>query len=217
MRTPDEINACMENVYQTMDEDDIPWNRAVPPEILMNLIDSAGIKPCTALDIGCGTGNYSLYLASRGFQVTGVDVSKTAIQIANDKASAQKSSAHFISVNMIEEKINIKGTFRFINEWMVLHHILPASRRAYLKNICKLLPQKGKYLSISFSESDRQFGSPPEGKTRKSPLGPVIYCASLDELSDYFKSDFNILTRRLTTIPGKQGKHTVNYLLLEKR
>lgn len=217
MKTPDEIHACMEDIYQTMEEADIPWNRAAAPDILVDLVDSSAIQPCTALDIGSGTGNYSLYLASKGFQVTGVDVSQTAIQIANNKASELNSSARFVSLNMLDEEIELNSTFEFINEWMVLHHILPLSREVYLKNICRLLAPHGKYLSVSFSEADRQFGTPPEGRNRKSPLGPVIYCATLDELADFFAPEFHIVSKQLTKIPAKQGQHTVNYLLLEKR
>jgi len=38
------------------------------------------------LDLGCGTGNHSLRLAERGYQVTGVDRSKEMLDIAKEKA-----------------------------------------------------------------------------------------------------------------------------------
>ncbi|MEW6244201.1 MAG: class I SAM-dependent methyltransferase [Bacillota bacterium] len=44
-----------------------------------------GIK---LLDVGCGTGNYALELARMGVQVTGVDVSRAMLDVAERKAGA---------------------------------------------------------------------------------------------------------------------------------
>ena len=217
MKTAQEINARMEEIYKSMSEEDIPWNRAEPPEILTDLVTSGRLDPCKALDIGCGTGNYSLYLAMNGFDVTGVDVSESAIAIAKSKASQQKYSILFKVVNILDDISLIDDSFEFVNEWMILHHILPQDRNQYLNNVCSLLKPGGKYLSVSFSEADKQFGSPPEGKLRKSPLGPTIYCADIDELENFFSPHFKISTKEITRIPGRQGEHTVNHLFMEKR
>lgn len=42
----------------------------------------ADLKPGTALDLGCGEGADAVWLASRGWQVTGVDISATALERA---------------------------------------------------------------------------------------------------------------------------------------
>ena len=217
MKTSHEINARMEEIYGSMREEEIPWNRTKPPQILVDLVASGRVQPCRALDIGCGTGTYSLYLASQGFEVTGVDVSASAIRIAAGKALQQNSPARFANVNMLDDVSGVGGPFDFAKEWMILHHILPQDRQAYLKNVCRLIREGGKYLSVSFSEADRQFGTPPTGKERKSPIGPTIYCADLDELAEFFSPYFRILTAEITRIPGLKGEHTVNHLFMEKR
>lgn len=43
-------------------------------------------KPKKLLDAGCGTGGHALPLAKRGYQVTGVDASRTMIKIAREKS-----------------------------------------------------------------------------------------------------------------------------------
>jgi len=47
---------------------------------------AAGLTVGTALDAGCGVGSEALWLAERGWQVTGADISATALGIAAERA-----------------------------------------------------------------------------------------------------------------------------------
>lgn len=51
------------------------------------------------LDLGCGTGNFSLKLSKMGCQVTGVDISRNMLNLAREKASRLSSSARFLEMN----------------------------------------------------------------------------------------------------------------------
>jgi SAM-dependent methyltransferase len=46
-------------------------------------------KPKNILELGCGTGNYTKILLSRGYEVTGVDISGEMLEIASEKCSAK--------------------------------------------------------------------------------------------------------------------------------
>ena len=50
--------------------------------------EAAGLVPSTALDAGCGTGDEAIWLATRGWQVTGADISANALAEAADRANA---------------------------------------------------------------------------------------------------------------------------------
>ena len=76
----------MDDIYKNVPLEEIPWNIETPPRLLVELVDTGKIKPCRAIDLGCGAGNYAVYLASRGFDVTGVDFSSEAIKIAKQNA-----------------------------------------------------------------------------------------------------------------------------------
>ncbi|TCS85230.1 methyltransferase family protein, partial [Keratinibaculum paraultunense] len=38
------------------------------------------------MDVGCGTGNFSIKLAKMGCEVVGIDVSKEMLKVAEEKA-----------------------------------------------------------------------------------------------------------------------------------
>jgi 2-polyprenyl-3-methyl-5-hydroxy-6-metoxy-1,4-benzoquinol methylase len=63
-----------------------PWDTASPPAELEDLLERGLLKPCRALDIGCGTGGLVVYLAKRGFEVTGIDISIIAVKRARARA-----------------------------------------------------------------------------------------------------------------------------------
>lgn len=54
----------------------------------------------TILDVACGTGNYALALAKRGYTVLGIDLSEKMIELAAKKAEAEKVNAMFAVADM---------------------------------------------------------------------------------------------------------------------
>jgi SAM-dependent methyltransferase len=62
------------------------------PEIPVRLKES-GCK--TVLDLGCGSGWLSIYLARAGFEVTGIDLAEHALRLASQWAEQENLSAKF--------------------------------------------------------------------------------------------------------------------------
>src|SRR3989344_9402264 len=91
-----EIEDQWENNYQTADVSSLPWETFKPPSRLVKLIDSGKIKIGKAIDLGCGLGTNSIYLAQRGFQVTALDISKTALKYAEEKAKSACVKIKFV-------------------------------------------------------------------------------------------------------------------------
>ena len=204
-----------EDVYQKVPTSEIPWNVEDPPKILIDLVEKGRIKPCRCIDLGCGTGNYSIYLARNGFGVTGIDISPSAIGIAKENARGKGVRCHFIVADVLSARDQIQGTFDFAFDWVVLHHVFPQKRRRYVESVFSLLNPGGIYLSVCFNDKDTEFGG--KGKYRHTPLGTHLYFSSEQELRRLFQRFFRITELSTINLAGKKSSHSANYALMEKR
>jgi len=57
------IKDQMEKIYKSIPPEKIPWNMESPPDILRALVQTKKISPCKVIELGCGTGNYVIYLS----------------------------------------------------------------------------------------------------------------------------------------------------------
>ena len=62
------------------------WDVGRPSSHLVEAVEDGTFKPGRAIVFGCGSGTNAIYLASKGFQVTGVDVAPSALAVAAKKA-----------------------------------------------------------------------------------------------------------------------------------
>ena len=69
--------------------------------ILPELPPIANDNSVETLEIGCGAGNFSMLLAQQGFTVTGIDISPTAIEWANERANAISKDVSFRVDNVL--------------------------------------------------------------------------------------------------------------------
>ncbi len=204
-----------DDIYKDISLDEIPWNVENPPELLVELLDTGKVRPCRAIDLGCGAGNYAVYLAGRGFEVTGVDISPTAIKIAKENARRKNVSCNFIVADVVQGLDELRQTWQFAYGWGLLHHISPEQRQKYVGNVARILEPGGKYLSISFSEKDTGFAG--SGKRRQSQLDTALYFSSEDQLKKLFETHFNIIDLRTIEIAGKFEPHIFNYVFMQRK
>ncbi|MCX5803014.1 MAG: class I SAM-dependent methyltransferase [Proteobacteria bacterium] len=205
----------MDSIYKNIPLEEIPWNIETPPDALAELVDSGKVTPCKTIDLGCGAGNYAIYLASIGFDVTGIDISPVAIEIAEENAKKKGVKWNFLVADVLGDLDEVKETFDFAYDWELLHHIFPDKRKKYIKNVYRIINPGGKYLSVCFSEKDLQFGG--SGKYRETPLGTILYFSSDDELRDLFEPYFNIKELKTIEISGKFAPHLANYAFMERK
>ncbi|WP_432841299.1 class I SAM-dependent methyltransferase [Dactylosporangium sp. CA-092794] len=71
-----------------------PWDIGGPQPALAAVLDD-GVKGPKVLDVGCGPGDLAIALAQRGYDVTAIDISRVAIDMARAKAAAKGLTIRF--------------------------------------------------------------------------------------------------------------------------
>ncbi len=69
----------------------------------------AGLTPGAALDVGCGEGADSVWLAELGWQVTALDVSGVALDRARRAAEARGVAVHWLHAGLVEAELAPAG------------------------------------------------------------------------------------------------------------
>jgi len=207
--------ADVDKIYRNVPLDKIPWNNENPPDALVELVQSGKVQPCKAIDFGCGAGNYAIYLAEQGFEVSGVDSSPAAIKIAAENAEKKGVRCRFIVADLLGDLHEVKETFDFGYDWEFLHHIFPEDREKYIKNVYNVLKPGALYFSVCFSEEDPQFGD--SGKFRKTKLGTTLYFSSESEIRDLLSPYFAIQELKTIEINAMVGSHYAVSALAKRR
>lgn len=118
------------------DEND--WNewRA---EILDLMASGEFPKSGKVLELGCGAGDVSLLFAERGYQVSGIDISATAIEWAKEKAIRAGLRAEFEVGDVTNLGRWENGTFDIVIDGHCLHCIIGKDRSEVLKETYRVL------------------------------------------------------------------------------
>jgi SAM-dependent methyltransferase len=207
--------ADVDQIYRTLPLEQIPWNSGSPPDELTGLVKDDVVRPCRAVDLGCGAGNYAIYLAGLGFDVTGIDSSPTAIRIAREHAETTGARCRFVVADLLGDLQEVTDTFDFAYDWEFLHHIFPEDRETYIRNVHRLTRTRALYFSVCFAESDPQFGG--TGKYRSTRIGTTLYFSSEAEIRDLVTPYFAIRELKTVEVRSKFGPHRAVYLLAERR
>ncbi len=199
------IKEQMEQIYKNAPADKIPWNIQQPPKPLTALVESGKINPCRAVDLGCGLGNYAIWLAKKGFDVTGIDLSEKAVKLAAKQTELQKVNCRFFAADLTDPEFKTDSKYEFAYDWEVLHHVFPEQRESYFQNAANLLEKGAPYFSVCFSELDPDFGG--QGKYRKTPMDTTLYFSSEKEIEQLLEKHFEIAELNTIEIAGKYGTH----------
>lgn len=128
----------------------IPFFKNIPDENLLSYFSSGLLNHGKALDIGCGNGRNSFYLAQKGLEVYGIDFSETSIEWGTQIAQEQSEKVIFLCQSIFDFQAKPES-FDFIYDSGCLHHIKPHRRDKYLKTILKYLKPDGYFAMVCFN------------------------------------------------------------------
>jgi cyclopropane fatty-acyl-phospholipid synthase-like methyltransferase len=132
-----------------------PWDIGRPQPAFVRLADEGRLTG-RLLDAGCGTGENALLAASRGADVTGIDVAPTAIARARAKASERGLTARFEVADALDLG-RLGRTVDTVIDSGVFHVFGDEDRARYVASLAAVLRPAGTYYVMCFS--DRQPGT----------------------------------------------------------
>jgi SAM-dependent methyltransferase len=127
-----------------------PWDIGRAQPEVVRLAD-AGAFTGPVIDVGCGTGENALELASRGLAVLGIDASPRAIGAATAKASERSSSAEFLVADALRLG-PLARRFASALDCGVFHVFEDDERPVYVASLATVLEPGGVLQLLCFSD-----------------------------------------------------------------
>jgi cyclopropane fatty-acyl-phospholipid synthase-like methyltransferase len=127
-----------------------PWDIGRPQKEFVELVRRGEVTG-SVLDIGCGTGEQSLFFAENGYDVWGIDSAPLAIQKAQKKADGRGLAVHFLVLN-IKDLSRLGRKFDNVIDSGFFHTLSDDDRPLFVDNLAAILSPAGKYFMLCFSE-----------------------------------------------------------------
>jgi SAM-dependent methyltransferase len=127
-----------------------PWDVGRPQPAILRLADQ-GAFAGAVLDVGCGTGENALHVASLGLHVLGVDVAETALSIARKKAAARGLDAEFVPADALRLD-RLGAVFETVLDCGLFHTFDSDERRDYVASLASVTARGGNVYVLCFSD-----------------------------------------------------------------
>ena len=175
-----------DSFYKENKIEEMPWYEKNLDLDLEYQINSMNLTNGKFLDLGTGPGTQAIQLEKLGFESTASDISKSAI----DKAQQLSSKVNFVVDDILNSSFP-DNTFDFILDRGCFHVFEPMLRKDYLNQLKRILKDDGilflKVMSI-------------EEKGLPDNEGP--YRFSKQEILDTFENDFEVKEIKSTVYYG---------------
>ena len=99
----------------------LPWESDRPVGALVELFGRPGFEPRRVLELGCGDGVNAVFMAEQGCEVTAVDISGTAIEVARQKAAEAGAELDLHVGDVFGADLD--GAYDFVFDRGLLHHL----------------------------------------------------------------------------------------------
>ncbi|MGA9755787.1 MAG: methyltransferase domain-containing protein [Desulfobaccales bacterium] len=178
-----------ENFQKRYESGDTPWDIGRPDFNLIQTVSAMALAPCKALDIGCGTGDDSIWLSQKDFYVIGIDNSEIAIEKAREKAAKAKVQCTFMVIDFLTSKI-AGAPFGFAFDRGCFHTLnSDEERKSFAENVAAHLIKDGLWLSLVGSADEQCQGPGPPQRTARDIVDSVeSHFEILSLVSSYFES-----------------------------
>jgi SAM-dependent methyltransferase len=131
----------------------MPWEGG-PRSELVELVESGRLRPCRAVDLGCGSGANAVFLAENGFEVTGVDFAASALVKA-----ARLAEERQVKVDWVQDDLThisrVRGPFDLLVDYGALDDHNHRDRALYVNEVTPLARPGARFLLWCFEWKPR--------------------------------------------------------------
>ena len=135
----------------------LPWDTGRPSSELQRVLSRNTIQTCRALELGCGTGTNSVWLAQQVFEVTGIDLAPLAVEGADERAQAAGVKVHFAVADVLHLP-DLAGPFAFFFDYHVVRRDAP---QQYAPAVARQLASGGRGLILAGNAREPHDPGPP--------------------------------------------------------
>ncbi|OVA11042.1 TPMT family [Macleaya cordata] len=137
-----------------------PWDLGGPTPVILHLLQTGSLPKGRVLVPGCGSGHDVIAIASPERYVVGLELSKTAINIARELSlsSPNASCFEFIEENFFTWRPT--ELFDLIFDYTFFCAIEPSMRSSWGSRVQELLKPDGELITLMFPVSDHSGGPP---------------------------------------------------------
>lgn len=169
----------------------LPWDISEPDQNLVNLIETGIVPIGKALEIGCGTGTDSLWLAGQGFSVLGVDLAPEAIEKANHKKNGLDLACDFAVMDILAADA-FPRKYDFIFDRGCFHSFHEDSeRRHFAAQVSRALSPDGTWASLIGSTEGAARETGPPRRTAGEVMAAIEPYLEIIELrSVHFRTNY---------------------------
>lgn len=129
-----------------------PWDIGRPQPAFATLA-AEGQLGRTVLDVGCGTGEHVLMAAAAGCEAMGIDISPTAIRLAEVKAEERRTSARFTVGDALHLEA-LGEQFDTVLDCGLFHVFDDADRPLFVRSLAAVVRPGGSYFMLCFSDDE---------------------------------------------------------------
>lgn len=138
------------------------WDTGRPSSDLKKAVEQGILRPCRALELGCGTGTNAIYLASKGFDVTAIDIAPTALNLAQDKARQAGAKVRWLLADVLHPPQ--LEPFDLIYDRGCYHGVRRQNAAGYVEAVCRLSRPGTRLLILAGNANETARGGPPRVK-----------------------------------------------------
>lgn len=120
----------------------VPFFGPEPDESLSTWIRDGVIPPGKAVDLGCGNGRNAIFLARSGFDVEGVDYSRTAVEWAAQRAKEADARVRLHCTSIFDAPIR-PLSYDLVYDSGCFHQLAPHQRAGYVALVAGALKPGG--------------------------------------------------------------------------